>query len=125
MAYGQMDFSVSVFDEFDELIIPAKFYPVDRTNPLGNVQGEPVNVNIIIDEGVQTVFTGQIVDSLQNDILIYAERTSVLGSRSCIGGYIQTLDNVDPHKFRIENWNVAGYTRDDGHIELTATEVSS
>lgn len=118
-------FDDSVFDEFADFIVTAEYYKVDRTNPLGATKSDPVDVQIIIDEGSSTQFTGQTVDTRTNpDILIYGQLGSVLANRSCVGGFIRTTKNPDPRTFRIENWNMAGYTRDDGHIELTATEVS-
>jgi len=115
----------SVFDEFSEFVVEAEYMPVDRKNPLGATAGDPVVVNIIIDEGSQTQFTGQVVDTRTNDVLIYADPHSVLGTRACVGGHLRTINNPDPRTFRIEDWNVAGYTREDGHIELSATEVSA
>lgn len=116
----------SVFDEFPEFIVNAEYSAVDRTNVLGASAGAAAPVSIIIDEGTNTRFAGQTVDTRSDDVLIYARRdTAPLNSRSCIGGFLRTLDTLDPRTFRIEDWNVAGYTRGDGHIELTATEVAA
>lgn len=117
---------MSVFDTFSDMIVPAKFSRVDRKNPLGATASAEIDVKIIIDEGSSTTFTGQTVDTRNNDVLIYASRNdSVLNSRKCVGGFLRTTSTLDPRKFRIEDWNVGGYEFDGGHIELSATEVSA
>lgn len=118
-------FDDSVFDEFSEFVVDAEYSKVDRTNVLGAKASKPITVQILIDEGSSTQFTGQIVDTRTNDVLIYGQPNSVLGTRACVGGFIRTINSPDPRTFRIENWNKAGYTRSDGHIELTATEVTA